>query len=221
MSEQSPIRILLVDDHAVVRSGLAAFLLAEEDMELIGEAADGMEAVKFCDRLQPDVILMDLMMPRMDGAAATRAIRSRYPQVQVLALTSYKEENLVQDVLKAGAIGYLLKNITANELANAIRAAHCGRPTLASEAAQVLIRATVTPATATPGYDLTQRERDVLHHLVQGLDNSQIAAALIISRSTAKFHVSNILSKLHATSRTKAVAIALQNKIIAKPPVNG
>ena len=139
MTDGSPIRVMLVDDHAVVRSGLSAFLLAYDDLELVGEAADGAEAVRMCERLHPDVILMDLIMPRMDGATATRAIRERSPQVQVLALTSFKEDNLIQDVLKAGAIGYLMKNISADELAAAIRAARRGRATLAPEAAQALI----------------------------------------------------------------------------------
>ncbi len=216
MSDRLPIRVMLVDDHAVVRSGLSAFLLAYEDLELIAEASDGAEAVRLCERSQPDVILMDLIMPRMDGATATRAIRERYPDVQVLILTSFKEDNLVQDALRAGAIGYLLKNVTATELADAIRSAHRGRPTLAPEAAQVLIHAATAHRELVPGHDLTERERDVLNLMVKGMDNNEIADSLIVSRSTVKFHVSNILSKLHATSRTEAVAIALQNGLVPK-----
>jgi NarL family two-component system response regulator LiaR len=216
MSELSPIRVMLVDDHAVVRSGLAAFLLASDDLELVAEASDGAEAVRLCERSQPDVILMDLIMPRMDGATATRAIRERHPHIQVLILTSFKEENLVQDALKAGAIGYLLKNVTADELADAIRAAYRGRPTLAPEAAQALIHVATHANDLPPGHDLTERERDVLQLMVQGLDNKEIAKSLIVSRSTVKFHVSNILSKLQATSRTEAVALALQHNLIPK-----
>lgn len=212
----TPIHIMLVDDHAVVRSGLAAFLLAFDDFILVGEAADGLEALRVCDRVQPDVILMDLLMPRMDGANATRAIRARYPQIQVLVLTSFKEENLVQDALKAGAIGYLLKDVSADELANAIRAAHRGRPTLAPEAAQALIHAATTNNLPKVGDDLTERERDVLHYMVQGLDNAEIANTLVVSRSTIKFHVSNVLSKLQASSRTEAVAYALQHNLVRK-----
>ena len=141
MSESKPIRVMLVDDHAVVRSGLGAFLLAFDDLELVGEAGGGEEAVRLCEQLQPDVVLMDLVMPGMDGAAATRAIRERWPQVQVVALTSFKEKDLVERALQAGAIGYLLKNVSTDELAEAIRAAHVGRPTVAPEAAQVLIQA--------------------------------------------------------------------------------
>jgi NarL family two-component system response regulator LiaR len=216
MADSSPIRVMLVDDHAVVRSGLSAFLLAYDDLELVAEASDGAEAVRLCERMRPDVILMDLIMPRMDGASATRAIREHYPHIQVLILTSFNEDNLVQDALKAGAIGYLLKNVTANELANAVRAAHQGRPTLAPEAAQTLIDATRHAGHVAIGHDLTERERDVLALMVKGVDNNEIAETLIISRSTAKFHVSNILSKLQATSRTEAVAIALQHHLVPK-----
>jgi NarL family two-component system response regulator LiaR len=215
MNERSVIRVMLVDDHAVVRSGLATFLLAYDDLELVAEASDGDEAVRLCEHARPDVILMDLIMPRMDGATATRLIRERHPNIQVLALTSFKEDNLVQDALRAGAIGYLLKNVTAAELVHAIRAAYQGRPTLAPEAAQALIHV-ATQSDAPPlGYDLTERERDVLAMMVKGLDNNKIAETLIVSRSTVKFHVSNILSKLHAASRTEAVAVALQHNLIS------
>ncbi|MBL7065247.1 MAG: response regulator transcription factor [Anaerolineae bacterium] len=203
---------MLVDDHAVVRSGLSAFLLAFDDLELVAEAGGGEEAVRLCEQFQPDVVLMDLVMPGMDGAAATRAIRERCPQIQIIALTSFKEKELVQGALEAGAIGYLLKNVTAGELADAIRAAHAGRPTLAPEAAQVLIQATREPPAL--GFDLTPREREVLALMVEGLSNPEIAARLVVSPSTAKFHVSNVLSKLGVSSRTEAVALALQHHLV-------
>ena len=215
MSEQAPtIRVMLVDDHAVVRSGLSAFLLAFDDLELVGDAADGVEALNLASRVRPDVVLMDLVMPRMDGATATRAIREKFPDTQVIALTSFKEDDLVQDALKAGAIGYLLKNISADELANAIRAAHAGRPTLAPEAAQALIHNARNSDAHQPGFDLTEREREVLSLMVEGLNNTEISDRLIVSRSTVKFHVSNILSKLHVSSRTEAVALALQTNLV-------
>jgi len=213
MTESNPIRVMIVDDHAVVRSGLAAFLLASEDLDLVAEAGSGAEAVRLCPQVKPDVVLMDLVMPEMDGAATTRAIRQICPHVQVIALTSFKEDALVQGALQAGAIGYLLKNVSADELASAIRAAKMGRPTLAPEAAQALIHTATHPGT--PGFDLTEREREVLKLMVEGLSNPEIAERLIVSRSTVKFHVSSILSKLNATSRTEAVAMAVQQHLVS------
>lgn len=215
VNDAPPIRVMLVDDHAVVRSGLAAFLAAFDDLELVGEAADGQEAVALCGRAHPDVILMDMVMPRMDGAAATRGIREKYPNVQIIALTSFKEDELVQNALLSGAIGYLLKNVGADDLAKAIRAAHAGRATLAPEAAEALIHTARTAGIPLPGHDLTEREREVLALMVEGLNNTEISERLIVSKSTVKFHVSNILSKLHVSSRTEAVALALQKNLVA------
>jgi NarL family two-component system response regulator LiaR len=212
MHQENPIRVLIVDDHAVVRSGLSAFLLAYEDLEMVGDAANGAEAIRLCEKFRPDVILMDLVMPGMDGAAATRAIRAQHPDVQVIALTSFKEEDLVQGALQAGAIGYLLKNVSADELAGAIRAAHGGRPTLAPEAAEALIQAAMHKPSV--GYDLTDREKEILKLMTEGLSNPEMADRLVVSRSTIKFHVSNILSKLGAESRTEAVAIAIHNNLL-------
>jgi NarL family two-component system response regulator LiaR len=207
-----PVRVMIVDDHAVVRSGLSTFLMAYDDLEFVGDASGGMEAVRKCPELRPDVVLMDLVMPEVDGSEATRLIRQACPHVQVIALTSYKEEELVQGALKAGAIGYLLKNVSAEELANAIRAAHAGRPTLAPEAAEVLMRATTHPAEPDPG--LTERELEILQLMVGGLSNPEIAKKLFVSRSTVKFHVSNILMKLGVANRTEAVSMAIHGRLV-------
>ena len=212
MTTPQRIRVLIVDDHAVVRSGLATFLQAFDDFELVGEAGDGAEAVRRCAQVSPDVILMDLLMPEMDGIAATRAIRERHPDVQVIALTSFQDQDRVQAALDAGALGYLLKNVSADELARAIRSARAGRPTLAPEATQVLIHAATRPPE--PGHDLTPREREVLVLMTGGLNNVQIAKRLVVNRSTAKFHVSNILTKLGVASRTEAVALALTHHLV-------
>jgi len=213
MTPPSPrIRVLIVDDHAMVRRGLATFLKVFDDLELAGEAASGQAAIQLCVELQPDVVLMDMVMPDMDGAAATRLIRGQSESIQVLALTSFKEGILVQSALQAGAIGYLLKDVSADELAQAIRAAHAGRATLSPEAAQALVHAaSQAPA---PGLDLTERELAVLALMVEGLNNTQIAAKLSVSPSTIKSHVSNILSKLGVASRTEAVTLALRNHLI-------
>jgi NarL family two-component system response regulator LiaR len=212
MNQRPPIRVMLVDDHLMVRQGLATFLKVFDDLELAGEAPNGLAAVQLCAQLRPDVVLMDMVMPEMDGATATHLIRQQNPNVQVLALTSFKEEKLVQNALQAGAIGYLFKDVSADELAQAIRAAHAGRATLAPEAAQALVHAANQPPE--PGHDLTERERAVLTLLVEGLTNTQIAARLVVSPSTIKSHVSNILAKLGVSCRAEAAALAVRNKLV-------
>ena len=215
MSKRSsrPIRVMLVDDHTMVRRGLAAFLKVFDDLQLAGEAEGGAAAIQLCGEILPDVVLMDMVMPDMDGATATRALRQKFPQVQVLALTSFKEGDLVKNALEAGAIGYLLKDVSADDLVQAIRAAHAGRTTLSPEAAQALVEtANRLPA---PGLDLTDREREVLALMVEGLNNTQIAGRLSVSSSTIKSHVSNILSKLGVASRTEAVTLALRKHIVS------
>ncbi|HEX2992052.1 MAG TPA: response regulator transcription factor [Anaerolineales bacterium] len=205
------IRVMLVDDHAMVRRGLATFLKIFDDLQLVGEAESGEAAIQLCAEVLPDVILMDMVLPDMDGAASTRVIRQRFPQVQVIALTSFKTGDLVRNALEAGAIGYLLKDITAEELVRAIRAAHAGRATLSPEVAQTLVHIAGQPQ---PGHNLTGRELEVLALMVDGLNNTQIAGKLTVSPSTIKSHVSNILSKLGVASRTEAVTLALRTHII-------
>lgn len=213
MTVEKSIRVLIVDDHAMVRKGLAAFLLVKADLELAGEASNGEEALHLCEQLRPEVILMDLKMPKLDGVAATRAIKSRYPHIQVIALTSFQEKELVQEAIRAGAISYLLKNVSADDLAEAIRAASAGRSVLDPQALQALVQ-DVSPAAPDLGHDLTAREREVLALLVQGLTNPAIADRLVVSRATVKAHVSSILAKLGASTRAEAIRLALQHQLV-------
>ena len=213
MNTLQTIKIMLVDDHNVVRSGLSTFLRAFDDLELVGEAKNGLEAVNLCRHKKPDVILMDLMMPEMDGIEATREILKECPDIKIIAMTSFEEEALVQGVLAAGAISYLLKNVTADELVTAIRAASLGKSTLSPEAAKALIHAT-RPETH-PWSDLTEREMEVLNLVAEGKSNQQIAESLFLSLATVKAHVGNILSKLQVSSRSEAIAYAIKNKIVS------
>jgi NarL family two-component system response regulator LiaR len=222
MSASNPIRVMIVDDHSMVRRGLATILRVKADLELVGEANNGREAMQMCNEVQPDVILMDLVMPEMGGAEATQLIREQCPNIQVIALTSFQEKELVREALQAGAISYLLKNVSADDLAAAIREAHAGRSTLAPEAIQALIQ------TDSPGplsdeeppetFGLTPREREVLELMIEGLNNPEIAERLVVSRSTAKAHVSNILSKLGVSNRAEAITMALQSRLAGGPP---
>jgi len=213
-NEERPlIQVMIVDDHSMVRSGLATFIEVVSDLELVGEAKNGERAIEKCELLQPDVILMDLMMPIMNGVEATQVIHQRHPNIQILALTSFYDVQQVKDALKAGAISYLLKDVSMNELATAIRAAYAGRPTFAPEATQALIQA-VSQETQ-PGYDLTSREQEVLVLIVDGLNNPKIGERLNISVTTVRSHVSNIFSKLGVSNRSEAIALALRNKLVA------
>ena len=191
--------------------GIDAFLSVNPDLELVGEAENGQQAVVRAGLLQPDVILMDLMMPVMDGIAATQAIKRQNPRIQIIALTSFQEDELVQNALKAGAVGYLMKNVTARELAAAIKSAKEGKMTLSSEAAQALVRANQQ---AQETETLTERELDVLKLMVEGLNNAEIAERLVVSLSTVKYHISNILGKLGVDNRVSAVTLALQRKLV-------
>lgn len=210
-----PIRVMLVDDHPMVRRGLATILKVFDDLKLVGEAESGEAAVKLCAEVLPDVILMDMALPVMDGATATHAIRQQFPQIQILVLTSFKEGKVIKQALAAGAIGYLLKDVSADDLVRAIRAAHTGRATLSPAAAQALVEESNLPPA--PGLDLTEREREVLQLMIEGLNNIQIAGRLTVSPSTIKSHVSNILAKLGVASRTEAVTLALRNEIVPPP----
>lgn len=212
MSARQLIRVVIVDDHFMVRDGLKLFVDLTPDMECVGVAAGGQEALRVCRDVQPDVVLMDLLMPGTDGIEATKALREESPHIHVVALTSFAELDLIQRALRAGATGYLLKNATMTELADAIRSAHLGRRALSTEAGNVLAEAAADPFQ--PGHDLTERELEVLTLLGEGKTNLEIARRLSISESTARFHISNIYMKLGCSNRTEAVRLALRYRLI-------
>ena len=206
------IRVLIADDHTMVRNGLMMILSSYPDIELVGQAANGQEAVELGQSLRPDVILMDLLMPEMDGVTAAAALQRTNPEIHVIALTSFKEDELIYAALKAGIVGYLMKDCTADELVNAIRDARNGKTAISSDVMQAALR--VAEHASEPQYRLSERERDVLRLIVRGFSNRQIAHNLTVSESTVKFHVSNVLSKLGAATRSEAVARAMQHKLV-------
>lgn len=212
MNSEKQIRIVIADDHDMVRKGLVVLMEDFDDLLVIGEADNGEYAASLCRTQCPDIVLMDLIMPRVDGIEATKRIRESCPNTQIIILTSFSDEDHVQAALKAGAIGYMMKDVSGDELAGAIRRAYEGESTLSPKAAQVLIQATTRPPSL--GHDLTERERDVLALMIEGLNNREIGERLIISSSTVKNHVSSILGKLETTSRTQAVALAVEHKLL-------
>ena len=207
MEQTERIRVMVVDDHYMVREGLKVFLSTIDDIEVVGEAENGAEAVERCLELRPDVVLMDMLMPVMDGATATGRIREARPSTQVVALTSFVEQELVQEALDAGAISYLLKDAGPEKLAQAIREAVAGRGTIDSSAMQAIIEGRRDEV----GVDLTPREREVLSLLAAGLSNNEIAERLTLSTGTVRLHVSNVLTKLEAPNRTSAAIIAMKH----------
>ena len=205
------IKVILVDDHAVLRSGMRYILELEDSINVVGEASNGLEALELCKSLNPDVVLMDLMMPEMDGVEATKRIEQDFPNIKVVILTSFEDEEHVGAALDAGAISYLTKNITAPELAEAILNAYQEIASLSPSATKALIEGRKNEKI--PAMNLSDRELEVLSQLVKGLTNPEIAENLMISRATVKRHVSNILSKMNVSTRTEAVALALSLKI--------
>ena len=212
MTNARPIRVMIVDDHPIVRDGLKNMLLAFDDLELAGEAGNGNEAVVVCQQQRPDVILMDMVMPRMNGIAATRVLLEQSPQLKIIMLTGFVEDSVVQNALEAGANGYLLKNASINTLADAIRSAYAGQPVLSPEATRALINSKTDPIEL--GGDLSPREREVLALIVEGLSNEEIAEQLVISHATARHHVSACLQKLGAANRAQAAALATKNHLV-------
>ncbi len=213
MSTDATIKVMIVDDHAMVRHGLTVLLEAFDEFKLIAEAHNGQMALTLCSHYQPDVILMDLLMPGMSGIEAIRLILASYPQIKIIVLSSNLDEILLQDALQAGAIGYLLKTGTIDEVAEAVRRAYHGKPSLDPQAVSTLISVNQHPPPKV-GYDLSRREREVLALMIVGLTNRKIGEQLFISTSTVKNHIVNIFTKLNVDNRTKAIALALRAAIL-------
>jgi NarL family two-component system response regulator LiaR len=207
------IRILLIDDHAMVRRGLRAFLMTYDEIDVVGEAERGADGVALAAQLVPDVVLMDLVMPEMDGIEATRQVKAVSPSTQVIMLTSYSEDERIFPAIKAGALSYLLKDVGPDELVRAIKAARRGEATLHSSVAARLMHE-LTGARSSPLDELTEREREVLACIARGMSNAEIANQLVIGERTVKTHVSNILSKLHLQDRTQAALLAVRERLV-------
>jgi NarL family two-component system response regulator LiaR len=212
MTDNSQIRVLVVDDHKVVRMGLRTFIAVHDDLDLVGEAGNGEAAIEQCAALHPDVVLMDLMMPVMDGPTAIGHIRRRFPDVQVVALTSFDDDTMAQRALEAGAIGYLFKDVEEDELMSAIRFANQGRGVVVPEAMRALVSRSLNDDAYSVG--LTTREQETLELVARGMTNPEIADKLTVSVSTVNFHVHNVLNKLGAKTRTEAVVIAAREGLI-------
>lgn len=212
MPKAERIKVMIVDDHPIVRSGLVTMLLAFDDLELVGEASSGDKALAICQQELPDVILMDMVMPDMDGLETTRKVLEQCPSVKIIILTSFTKDTYVQDALEAGATSYLLKDSSIDQLAEAIRSAYTGQPTLSPEATRALVNSKSGPQSFEP--DLTRREKQVLALIVEGLSNEEIADRLVISHATARHHVSACISKLGVKNRTQAASLALKHKLI-------
>jgi NarL family two-component system response regulator LiaR len=206
------VRVLIADDHDLLRHGLVTFMETRDDLDVVGEASDAIQAINLSRETQPDVILLDLIMPGMDSVPMIQTLREYCPNSRIIALTSFDDEELVEGAIQAGAISYLIKNVAVEELAKAIHDAHHGKSTLSEEATHALINASRRPSL--DDYDLTNREQEVLHLMVQGMTNNEIAEDLTISRSTVKKHVRSILTKLNTNNRTEAVALAITSKLV-------
>jgi len=213
MTEQEQIRVLIVDDHPIVRLGMELALSTFPDIRVVGQAQNSEHALALCGRLQPDIVLMDLMMPQVNGVEATRIIRSKFPDIQVVIFTSFQEQNMVQEALRAGAISYLLKDASGQELATAVRTAAVGKTTISPDVLDVLIHSITHPSDV-KSYSLTERELDVLLYMVEGLTNPEIADKLVVSVNTVRHHVRNIFSKLDVSTRTAAVRMAVDEHLV-------
>lgn len=213
MEAQTPVKVLIVDDHDILRQGLSFALSVFQDIEVVGYAVDGSEVLERCNRHKPDVILMDLVMPEVDGVTAIQLVREEFPHIQIIALTSFEDKSLIRDAINAGAISYVLKNVWVEDLAKAIRDAYDGRATLSPEIIPILAH-NLQKQQIISDFHLTPRELEVLRYIVKGFTNVDIAVELVISPATVKKHVVNILAKLKVSNRTEAVSVALQHQLV-------
>jgi NarL family two-component system response regulator LiaR len=213
MKKNRNIRILVVDDHSITRDGVKALLSIYEDLDYAGGANNGKEAVEMCKKIKPDVVLMDIEMPVMDGIDAASIIREENPAIKIIALTSFADKKLVGAAIKAGAISYILKNVSPDKIAETIRDAFAGKSNLSPEATQAIIEEVKEPSPNK--FSFTKQEMNILNLIVKGYSNKTIASKLYISQHTVKFHIGNILSKLGAETRTEAAAIATRNKLVS------
>lgn len=216
MSKKNKIKVMIADDHPLVRHGIKTVFEAYDDILLVAEAENGKEAIEMCEKYRPDIILMDIMMPVIDGVEATSQLIKRFPDIKVIALTSFNDKDLIKKSLKAGAVGFILKNITGAKLVKTIKNAYKGELTLSSQATKILLSELREPSSEGT-IKLTEREIEILALIVEGLSNKEIAKRLFISNSTVQFHVSNILSKLGVSKRTEAVYLALKQKLVKLP----
>jgi two-component system, NarL family, response regulator LiaR len=215
MGEKNKIKVMIVDDHPLVRHGIKTVFEAYDDILLVAEAENGREAIKMCDKYMPDVVLMDMIMPVLGGVEATEQIIKNWPDVKIIALTSFNDEDLIRKSLKAGAVSYILKNISGARLVKTIKDVYKGKLALSSQATKILLSELREPPDKT--IKLTEREKEILALIVEGLSNKQIAERLFLSNSTVQFHVSNVLSKLGASKRTEAAYLALKQNLVKSP----
>jgi len=218
MIKKNKIKVLIADDHPLVRHGLKTYFEACDDIYLVGEAENGVEAIEICEKHLPDVVLMDVQMPELDGVKAATNILKKWPDIKVIILTSFIDKELIENSLRAGALSYLLKNESGERIVKVIRDAHQGKSNLSSEATQIMISEVRNPLSKR--FKLTKREKEILSLMVEGLSNKEIANRLTLSTSTIQFHVTNILSKLSVSKRTEAIYLALKQKLVKLPGIN-
>jgi DNA-binding NarL/FixJ family response regulator len=216
MTDEKHIRVMLVDDHIKIHRAISALIDFIDDVELVAQGSNGREAIQLCEEHMPDVILMDVVMPAMDGIEATRQIHQQFPEVRILALSSFQDEDSVKAMMEAGAVGYLVKTSSMDDLANTLRTVHSGKMVFSPELSQIFLQSSQEPeAGSKKEYEITPRELEVLKLMIDGMNNGEIAAALVVSNSTVKYHVNSILTKLNANNRSEAITLAVEKHLVS------